>query len=115
MQAGSKTVLIAVIVLCSIATSYAWLRKHFTDEEIVSRGEFIVIGHIRDGSVVFIPHAPTPSGGASWEHHAELLISEVRKGQAKSNSMVVSIHYGLQRTTTCPGQRHPRAVEKIFP
>jgi hypothetical protein len=96
MKTPSKTVLIAVVMLCSVVSSFAWLRRHFSDAEIVSRAELIVVGHIQDGSVFFIPHTPPPSGGASWDHHAELLISEVLKGHTTSNSIVVSIHYGLQ-------------------
>jgi len=96
MKTPSRTALIAIIVLCSIASSYAWLRRHISNAEIVSRAELIVVGHLQDGSVVFVPHTSSPGDGASWDHHAELLISEVLKGRTTSNSIVVSIHYGLQ-------------------
>ena len=94
MKTPSKTVLIAVIIFCSIASSYAWLRRHYSDAEVVSRAELIVVGRIKPGSIVLVPHE-TKNQGASWEHHADLLIDEVLKGQMSATSMVVSIHYGL--------------------
>ena len=93
MNASSKTVLIAVIIFCSVVSSFAWLRRHFSDEEIVSRAELIIIGKIKEDSIVLIPH--DSKNGQSWEHHVTLLVSEVLKGQVSSNSMIVSIHYGL--------------------
>jgi hypothetical protein len=96
MKIPSKTVLIAVIILCSVASSYAWLRARFSDAQVVSRAELIVVGHIRDGSVTRVTHPKDVVGAQSWEHHVDLIISEVLKGTAPSNSMVVSIHYGLE-------------------
>ena len=58
------------------------------------RAELIVIGRVKSGSVVLIPH-DVKDRGASGEHHVELLIGEVLKGQTSATSMVVSIHYGL--------------------
>ena len=89
MKTPSKTVVIAVILLCSVASSLAWLRRHFSDEEVVSRAKYIFVGKIQDGTLAIVNHS------GSHEYHVDLLISEVLKGQISSNSMTVSIHYGL--------------------
>jgi hypothetical protein len=89
MKTPSKTVLIAVILLCSVASSFAWLRRHFSDEEIVARAKYIVVGKIQNGTLVIVNH------DGSHEYHVDLMISEVLKGQIASNSITISIHYGL--------------------
>jgi len=91
----SKTLLIVLGLFCVVTVSYAWMRRHYSDSEIVSRAELIVIGRIKADSIVYVPHEIKDSAGASWEYHAELLISEVVKGTNTASSMVVSIHYGL--------------------
>jgi len=89
MKTESKLVWVIIIVLYSLATSYAWYRNSFSDKEIASRAEYIVIGKIKEKSLVLINHP-------SWrEFHVDLVILEVLKGQIASNSMVVSIHHGL--------------------
>ena len=95
MKIPSTTVLIAGIILCSVASSYASLRARYSDAQVVSRAELIVVGHIRDGSVTLVTHPKDVVGAVSWEHHADLIVLDVLKGTAPSNSMVVSIHYGL--------------------
>jgi hypothetical protein len=97
MKSPSKTILIAVIVLCSIASSYAWLRRHFSDEEVVDRARYIVVGKIRDGTLALVNH------DGSHEYHVNLMISEVLKGQISSNSLIVSIHYGLEPKVSSSG------------
>ena len=89
MKTPSKTVLIAVILLCSVASSFAWLRRHYSEEEIVARAKYIIVGKIQDGTLAIVNH------GGSHEYHVALMISEVLKGQIASNSITVSIHYGL--------------------
>ena len=69
----ARTFLIAALLLANVATSQAWLCRTFSDAEIVLRAELIVVGHIKDGTVVRIPHAD----GFIWEHHVELVIDEV--------------------------------------
>lgn len=90
----SKAILIPVIVLCSISTAFGWLRQHVADAVIVSRAELIVVGHIQENSLVRIRHT-NEIYGSSWEHYANLEITDVLKGQVSSNLMAVSIHYGL--------------------
>ena len=90
----NKILLGALLGVCIVTVAHAWLRRSYSDAEIVSRAELIVVGKIKDGSIVLVPHQ-TKNAGASWEHHVELLISEVLKGRVSTNSMTVSIHYGL--------------------
>ena len=84
----------ALLSLCILAAAHAWLRRPYSDAEIVSRAELIVVGKIKVDSIVLVPHQ-TKNRGASWEHHVTLLISDVLKGRVSTNSMIVSIHYGL--------------------
>jgi hypothetical protein len=95
LNISAKTILIALAGVCVAYTARAWLRRSYTEAEVVSRAELIVVGKGKPGSIVFVPHTTSPSGG-SWEHHVELEISEVLKGSTSSNSMTVSIHYGLE-------------------
>lgn len=90
--------LVVIAAVCIAGVAHAWLRHAYSDAEVVSRAEFVVVGRVKPGSVVLVPHA-TKNQGASWEHHVELLISEVLKGQTAATSMVVSIHYGLDPVT----------------
>ena len=94
MQVFAKKTLMIIGILSAVAAACAWERRQYSDEEIVSRADLIVVGKIKEGSIVFVPH-DTKDEGASWEYHVELLIFEVLKGQISSNSMIVSIHYGL--------------------
>ena len=90
----TKLGLTALGIWCVVGVAHAWLRRAYSDAEIVSRAELIVVGKVKPGSIVLVPHE-TKDQGASREHHAELLIDEVLKGQTSTTSMVVSIHYGL--------------------
>lgn len=94
LQILTKILLSALGILCIASVAYAWERRAYSDAEIVSRAELIVVAKIKESSMVLVPH-DTKNQGASWEHHLELLISEVLKGQTSATSMVVSIHYGL--------------------
>ncbi len=101
----NKGLLIAVGILGIVATAHAWLRGRYSEAQVVSRAELIVVGKIKPSSIVLVPHDPK-NNSKGWEHHVELQISEVLKGQAPSNSMVISIHYGLD-----PGDGHGRRID----
>jgi hypothetical protein len=90
----TKIGLIVFATLGIAGVARAWLRRSYSDMEVVSRAELIVIGRVKPGSVVLVPH-DNKNRGAGWEHHVELLIDEVLKGQTSATSMVVSVHYGL--------------------
>lgn len=74
----------------------AWLRWPVEDVNVVSRSELIVVAHLRDGTLKFVPHTKKSDEGASWEHHASLVIAQVLKGQCDTNEIPVIIHYGLE-------------------
>jgi hypothetical protein len=89
----TRTFLVAALLLGGVASSPAWLRTSFSDAEIVSRAELVVVGHIKDGTMKLVNHRD------GHEHHVDLLISEVLKGSIPSNTLTVSIHYGLDPFT----------------
>ena len=87
------------------------------DAAVVDRAELIVVGHLKENSIQYVPHPNTPFQDKmeieleqksrpyetnfvphplSWEHHAALLVSEVIKGQCSSNNIPIIIHYGLE-------------------
>ena len=86
----AKSLLILLALCCAVTTAYPWLQRYYSIAEVVPRSELIVVGRINANSIVRVPH-----GNGGWEHHVELLISEVLKGHTSETSMVVSIHYGL--------------------
>jgi hypothetical protein len=83
------------LLLVLASTADAELRWSFRDDEVVNRAELIVVGHLRPGTIKYVPHPKLPSGGMSWEHHAALAVTEVLKGQADQKEVPIVIHYGL--------------------
>jgi len=73
----------------------AWLRPIYEDAIVVERSELIVIGHLKQGSIKHVPHSKKPNEGASWEHHARLVVTEVLKGKTNEKEIPIVIHYGL--------------------
>jgi len=80
-------------MLCLVVVTPAALRPRYSDEQIVSRAELIVVGKMKEGSLVFVPQRS--ASGISWEHHLELLIAEVLKGQTSGTAKLVSVKHGL--------------------
>jgi len=95
MDAIRKFLLTAGIVLVSASVADAWMRLHHEDVIVVERSELIVVGHLRPESIQYVPHKKAPGDGASWEHHATLVISEVLKGKSEKAEIPLIIHYGL--------------------
>ena len=86
-----KRLAITAGVLCVATVAFGFLRNHYSDREVVSRAELIVVGAMQEGSLTF--HGRSSIEG--WEHHLRLSISEVVKGTVFSNSIAVSIDGGL--------------------
>jgi hypothetical protein len=92
-------------LLCLAIAVFAAPRWHYLDREVVSRAEVIVVGRMKAGSLTFLSRAANTNGqtdslspkhqAPTWEHHLELIISEVLKGQVSATSLVVSVKYGL--------------------
>lgn len=83
------------ILLISAITAKAWLRPSFEDAIVVERSELIVVGHLKEKSIEYVPHDSKPPEGKSWEHHATLVITECIKGKSSGKEIPVIIHYGL--------------------
>jgi hypothetical protein len=90
-----RSLCLAFVFLGVVTMAHAFLRRAYSDAEVASRADLVVVGKIKPESIVLVPHDPGVAG-ASWEHHVELLVSEVLKGNLSSNSILVSIHYGLE-------------------
>lgn len=93
-----RRVIVVLLVLAAVAvnpSAYGWLRPSYEDATVVDRSELIVIGHLKDGSLEYVPHKKNRDEGASWEHHARLVITEVLKGMADEREIPLTIHYGL--------------------
>src|SRR5262249_33896926 len=46
-------------------------------------------------SITRVSHKKNPNEGASWEHHATLVVTEVIKGKLAEKEIPLIIHYGL--------------------
>ena len=82
--------MLGLCVFCAVVVVAA-PRRHYSDAQIVSRAELIVVGRVKEGSVKL-----TRLTDNSWEQRADLLISEVLKGQTSATSLVVQIEGQLR-------------------
>jgi len=81
---------------------------------VVDRSELIVVGHLKENSIQYVPHPSTAAEDQmmaedaqrygisnvahypfSWEHHAILVVSEVIKGESTNAEIPIIIDYGL--------------------
>jgi len=95
MRRTGEVLLASVLLVGVAAQGTARLRWHYDDDKVVTRSELIVVGHIRDGSVRYVPHKVPPGHGMSWEHHAVLVVTEVLKGRTPGREIPIVLHYGL--------------------
>jgi hypothetical protein len=84
-----------VIVLFSPNSTFTWYRFPYEDAVVVERSELMVVAHIKEGTIEYVPHQNTPNGGASWEYHVTLIATEVLKGKCNEKEIPIIIHYGL--------------------
>ena len=88
--------MIAVCLTVLFALSaQAWLRPQYEDATLIARSEVIAVAHLKEGSIEYVPHDRKPQDGASWEHHATLVVTQVLKGHCDTGEIPVVIHYGL--------------------
>ena len=78
---------------------YCWPRGPISDQTVAERAELIVVGRIMPASITRIEHPAKPGDGTSHEHHAMLEIVETLKGSAKTTTVKIIIHYGLDPVT----------------
>jgi hypothetical protein len=91
----SRCILRVLAIGIIAASAQAEMRWPVEDPDLVARSELIVIGGIKEGSIVYVPHKVGPEEGRSWEHHAVLVIHQVLKGKCESEEIPITIHYGL--------------------
>lgn len=103
----ASAILFALTVLAVVPPSFAWLRVPYEDAEVVGRSELIVVGRLKAGSIERVPHPRKENEGASWEHHAVLIVDEVLKGKVVVKEMPVVIHYGLDPVRDGRAAREP--------
>lgn len=94
----SRVLVLSAIVLLAECpnAALAWLRPILEDATVVERSELIVVAHLKPGSIKKIDHDKQPWEGASWEHHATLVITTVLKGKCDKKEIPVIAHYGLK-------------------
>jgi hypothetical protein len=90
---GSFWMVTASVFFSTVAMG--WMRFPYEDAQVVERADLIVVGRIKQGSVEYVRHRNEPQQGASWEHHAILVIGEVLKGESEASEIPIVIHYGL--------------------
>lgn len=79
----------AALLICTHAG--AWMRVSYSDVEVTTRSELIVVGHLDKDSLRYVSHGR----GQSWEHRATLIVTEVLKGTLKDKKVEIVINYGL--------------------
>ena len=83
-----------VLALCALCTpGDAWMRLIYEDATVLERSELVVVGHLKEGSIVYVPHGEEPA--SSHEHHATLTVAGVLKGKLERKEIPIIIHYGL--------------------
>jgi hypothetical protein len=73
----------------------------------------IVVAHLKEGSILKVSHAKPPNGGASWEHHAMLVITTVLKGKCDKQEIPLVIHYGLSAVDQSEEKDSPKIGIRI--
>jgi hypothetical protein len=84
------------------------------DATVVERSELIVVAHLKKGSILKVSHEKSPVAGASWEHHAVLVITTVLKGKCDKQEIPLIIHYGLLPLVRGESKDSPKNVVQIL-
>lgn len=82
------TVALATLVLYP---ANAWEFSVYTDAEVGQKAEWIVLAHVKEGSIEKILHGSKNN----YEHRAALVVSRVIKGEVREKELRITIHYGL--------------------
>jgi len=82
---------LSLMVLLILNSAHAWLRFPYEDAIVVDRSELIVVAHLKEGAIQYVPHK-TPG---TMEHHATLVITEVLKGECEEKEIPIIVHFGL--------------------
>jgi hypothetical protein len=88
---------LALLSILFLATAvHAWLRRPYSDAEIVTRAELIVIGAVKESSLHCVEY---PAGRGLPEHHLELQVSEFISGTNITRTIPVCVTWGLTPVT----------------
>jgi hypothetical protein len=85
---------LAILLWIAPSHALAEMRESFEDAEVVARSELVVVAHLQPGSVTYVAHPPSRYG-ASWEHHATLVITATLKGKPGAKEIPIIIHFGI--------------------
>lgn len=107
---------ITCLLLLSVISgrALAWIRPTFEDAIVAERTELLVVAHLKAHTVKKVPHERQPGDGASWEHHATLVITDVLKGKCDKREIPVILHYGLKPVVRQGGIDSSRQVIEIL-
>jgi hypothetical protein len=83
-----------ILLILGSNLARGWPRFPYSDTDVVQRSDLIIIAHVKEGSIVYVPHT-MHDGGMIWEHHATLLVTEVIKGAWHDKELPIIIYYGL--------------------
>jgi hypothetical protein len=99
--------MIGALVLCTIG--FGFPRKRYSDKEVVSRADLIILAKLKEGSIVFLPNERDPSVPRAWRdpssaeyhwpggnHRLDLFVTKVLKGAVPTNPLSIYIVGGLQ-------------------
>jgi len=76
----SRAIPIALVLSLLLTYAYAWRRRHYSDIEITSRAQLIVVAALDPFSIILAVHTNSVGGLESWDYLANIKIAEVLKG-----------------------------------
>lgn len=109
MNRWTRYAIASAMILFWSATAGAWIRMEYEDMAVVDRSEAIVVGRLDKDSIKYVPRGDN-GGGASWEYHATLAVSETLKGSLKDKQIAIVINYGLDPLLGGIGMRPNKAL-----
>src|SRR5438445_13843204 len=95
-RVATERILIVAGIWFIVAAAYAFLRPRYSDVEIVSRAELIVIATVKESPMRYVSD---PGGRGLPEHHLELQASEFLKGTNIDRTIPVCVTWGLTPVT----------------
>src|ERR1051325_9501795 len=105
--------LACVLPILCVGVAQAFERPSYEDATVVERSELVVVAHLKEGSIEYIPDN---SEGSGYVHHARLVIAQVLKGECMEKEIPIIIHYGLKPVVGGHVQRagYPKDIVEII-
>jgi hypothetical protein len=95
-RVAKERILFVAGIWLIVAAGYAFLRPRYSDAEIVSRAELIVVATVKESPMRYVRD---PGGHGLPEHHVELQVSEFLKGTNIDRTIPVCVTWGLTPVT----------------